>query len=290
MSHITDGATAIGRAFGRERPGLIDVLHALADARTPAGACLAAAGLTEEAIVSWRRSAGGESPAPLLRVDRVAFTPDVDRLVASVRGRGPVLGMDRERARVGAELVTFCDAEEPELDALLDAFAVDRARLSAELDRSSGHGASFPFPRPYPGLDVYGHHTHPVFVLVPVGPGSNGFRRELPSLALLTGQDVPAAELGDQVLAGFRRSGRSEDGAAAPFWKELGYKSDTGFCRRARLVMATQFDFSVHFRPTRHVGPVRFDIMGTRTPVYAPIDDSAAIGDAVRAAVQGSEG
>jgi hypothetical protein len=288
LRYVVDTATAIGRAFGRERPGLLDVLHSLADVRTPTGARLAATGLTEEAIVSWRRAGSVGTPPPLLTVEVVAVTPDVERLLDSVLEGGPILNLDRARGLVGAELLNLCDADEADLDSLLDSFAIDRPRLAAELARSDEDRASFPFPRPYRGLSVFARPEH--LVIVPTGRGNAGFSRELQSLATYTDPDVPVAELGDRVLIGFGRYGTPEDPFAQPFWKGLGFRTETAFLRRARLVMATELDFSVHFSPTAHLGPKRYDVMSTRTPTYAPIDDSASIGSALKAAIQGSQG
>lgn len=262
--YIVHTATAIGRAFGREHPGLLDVLQSLADVRAPVGARLAAAGVTEEAIVSWRRSLRAVTPPPVHTVDVVAVTPDVERLLESVLEGGPILDLDRARALVGAGLLSRRDADEPDLDSLLDAFEIDRPRLAGELARSGEDRASFPFPRAYRNVNVYGRPDH--LVVVPEGRDPGGRSRELRSLATRVDPEVPVAELGDHVLNAIGRYGRSEDPSARPFWRDLGFRTETAFLRRARLVMATELDFSVQFSPTAHLGPKRYDVMSTRTP------------------------
>lgn len=289
LRYVIHTATAIGRAFGRERAGLIDVLQALADVRGPAGVCLRSVGLTEQAIVSWRRAHGIGSLQPLLAADEVTPTPDVERLLAAVLEHGPVLHIDVARGWLGAELVSRRDTDESDLASLLDFFDVDRSRLGVELARSADGSASLPFPRrAHPGLNIYRQVEHLVFV--PYAPSPNGGNRHLNTLAEHSALNLHVDELGARVHAALASYGRAEDPAAAPYWEKLGYKSESLFLRRSRLVMATQRDYFVMFYATRHLGRLRYETRSDVTGVCAPIDDASSIGDAVLTAIQVSKG
>lgn len=282
------GATAVGRAFGRDRPGLLDVLQVLADERTPAGAQLAHAGLSEQAIVCWRRRQYAEAPVPLLAVEEVRPTPDAEGLLEAVLGRATVLNLDVARAEVGAALLRLRDSDEPDLAALLDFYNIGRSRLARKLTRSVGRGAPSPGPGQRPGIAVYRQVDHLVFV--PYAPSGEGLLRELKTLATHCALDVSIPELGERVLTCLRDYGRTEGPEAKPYWEELGHKTESAFLHRSRMVMASQLDFSVEFHATWHLGRLRFDVRSDITPTFALLDDTPAIGNALKTALQASKG
>lgn len=267
--------------LGHDSPTEVDVLHALADSRAPVGARLAAHGLTEQRITDWRRV---QSPAPLdpvLKAEVSPWGPGFEQLLSGALLPGPVLNLDVARSRV---VVAVLRSDSVEVGELLAAFGVDRQLLASDLLHVDPGSA--PFPRRYPGMTIAWRLER--LVLIP-HTVEDGRHRELPSRAHVTMADISDDELNFRIAEAFDRYGEAHDEGAEPYWRELGYKTSEGFLRRARVVLATRCDFSVEFRPTAHVGRVRFDIIGDAS-IRAPLDDHVAIARAARYAEHISKG
>jgi hypothetical protein len=242
---------------------------------------LAAHGLTEQRITDWRRD---QSPVPLhpvLSADVSPWDSGLEQLLSGALLAGPILNLDVARCLVGVEVLR---TEVVDVVELLAAFGVDRQLLASDLLRVDP--GSIPFPRRYPGVSIA--RRLETLVLIP-HTVEDGMHRELASRAHVTMVDIPDEQLHFRIAEAFDSYDEADDEGAEPYWRELGYKTSEGFLRRARLVIATQFDFSVEFRPTAHVGRVRFDLIPDAS-IRAPLDDHVAIARAARYAEHLSKG
>lgn len=257
--HLVDQSTAAARMFGADVASALDVLQVAANGCTSAGLALAAAGVTEEAVIRWRRPR--QEPA-LLTLTRSNADSAVDAALTVVNARGAetlVAPIPQYIAMVTALLVQTGD--DPQFTALLEHLDVNRKRLGRKLTSSPVRSSALPRDT-RPRLSVWEREGRLVFEPERLATlGAEGVRTG----AIVASADTSQADLGALTLDGLSRFGSLDDPGAGPFWTLFGERTLEGFTRRARLVLIHSNDYSVSLTATIHTRRVDYPIRTDRT-------------------------